>query len=410
MKLHRIDWIKEFLVTQMNHWIVIMAVMTVMKFFDYPSPYLPLWLAVSVLPLFLYMVRCKVNHFYLFYLIHLLLPVGVIVLIKDGGVIKGLLFMQVILYVFLSIRHKLHSQEGEDVCLPPVLAACFGFAMYFLYDYQKGQAWNGYYVLAILIYLGFYFIYYYLDRYQSFLTFNKSSAANIPEKAMLRSGVAQITLFAMVAVGVMLLVSDLKWLDYMVYGAQLAFAAILKVLVSGRDAGPTEWAGTDAPVKGEGMPYFGESETAVIWIVLEYVAIALVAIGIAIGIVTAIIKGLAYLRNHFGTKQTSDSRKLDETNDIREYCAIEKYGRKSGGWFAIRDNKEKVRRLYKKKIERTYRQHEGQKDLSFLNWMTAQECCRVFEEDAVPEIYEKVRYSDEECTTEDVKHAKRLLS
>lgn len=410
MKLHRIGWIKEFLVTQMNHWIVIMAVMTVMKFFDYPSPHLPLWLVVSALPLFLYMVRCKVNHFYLFYLIHLLLPVGVIVLLKGGGVIKGLLFLQVIMYVFLSIRHKLHSREGEDVCLPPVLAVGVGFAMYFLYDYQKGQEWTGYYVLAILIYLGFYFIYYYLDRYQSFLTFNKSSAANIPEKAMLRSGVVQVGLFAVVAAGFMLLVADVRWLDAIVYGVQLVFAAILKVLVSGRDAGPTEWAGTDAPVKGEGMPYFGETETAMIWIVLEYVAIALVAIGIAVGIVTAIVKGLAYLKNHFGTMQTSDSRNLDETNDIREYCAIERTGRKSGGWFAIRDNKEKVRRLYKKKMERVYGQRAGRKELSFLNWMTAKECCQEIGEDVALEIYEKARYSDEECTAEDVKLAKRLLS
>ncbi len=410
MRLHRIDWIKEFLVTQMNHWIVIMAVMTVMKFFDYPSPYILLWLAVSVVPLLLYVVRCLVNHFYLFYLIHLLLPVGVIVLIKGDGVIKGLLFMQVILYVFLSIRHKLHSQGGEDVCLPPVLAACIGFAMYFLYDYQKGQAWNGYYVLAILIYLGFYFIYYYLDRYQSFLAFNKSSAANIPEKAMLRSGVAQIALFAVIAVGMMLLVSDLKWLDYIVYGAQLVFAAILKVLVRGRDAGPTEWIGTDSPVKGEGMPDFGESETAMFWIVLEYIAIVLVAVGIVVGIVVGMVKGFAYLRNHFGKKNLSKSRELDEVNDIREHCAIEKSGKKTGGLFAFRDNKEKVRRLYKKKMERVYRQREGQKDLSFLNWMTAKECCRAIEEEDVLEIYEKVRYSDVECTTEDVKLAKRLLS
>lgn len=410
MKLHRIDWIKEFLVTQMNHWIVIMGVMTVMKFFDYQSPYIPLWLAVSVVPLLLYVVRCRVNHFYLFYLIHLLIPVSVIVWVKGGGVIKGLLFMQVILYVFLSIRHKLHSLAGEDVCLPPVLAAGIGFAMYFLYDYQKGQAWKGYYVLAILIYLGFYFIYYYLDRYQSFLTFNKSSAANIPEKAMLRSGVAQIALFAVIAVGVMLLVSDLKWLDAIVYGAQLVLAAILKVFVRGHDAGPTEWIGTDSPVKGQGMPYFGESETAFIWIVLEYVAIILVAVGIVAGIIIGLVKGFAYLRQRFGSKQRPDLRKLDEMNDVREQCTIEKSGKKTGGWFAYYDNKAKIRRLYKRKIEHVYKRHEGRKDLSFLNWRTAKECCQIIEEEGILELYEKVRYGGEECTKEDVKQAKKLLS
>jgi hypothetical protein len=97
---------------------------------------------------------------------------------------------------------------------------------------------------------------------------------------------------------------------------------------------------------------------------------------------------------------------LPENEDIREYCGIEKKSQRRTGGFFFRNNREKIRRLYQKKVLKRKAEIIQDQEQNKLKYFTARECCDRLAEEQLKAVYEKARYSEETITSEDVRLAK----
>ena len=151
-----------------------------------------------------------------------------------------------------------------------------------------------------------------------------------------------------------------------------------------------------------------------IWEILTVILL----IAIAIILLYVLYKVLCYLIQVFN-EAVKNKRKdagigeLNEIIDVREKLDLSKgknHRRKPGELFGFLSAQERIRRIYKKKISQ-YKPNrllgsEKQRKDDFteerLKYYTAREMEDRMEV-SFAEIYEKARYSDEECTSKDVK-------
>ena len=69
-------------------------------------------------------------------------------------------------------------------------------------------------------------------------------------------------------------------------------------------------------------------------------------------------------------------------------------------------NEQRIRTLYKKRVIHDKAAIIGDKVEQELSYLTAKECCEKIGATDLKEVYEKVRYSSEKVTSEDVRRAK----
>lgn len=105
-------------------------------------------------------------------------------------------------------------------------------------------------------------------------------------------------------------------------------------------------------------------------------------------------------------KRKKKQEKIEANGDVREYCGVEKKNHRKAGSFFFRTNREKIRRLYQKKIIRRKNELIGDKEEQQLKYLTAKECCDKLSEQQLKLVYEKARYSPQEISAEDVRLAK----
>ena len=68
-------------------------------------------------------------------------------------------------------------------------------------------------------------------------------------------------------------------------------------------------------------------------------------------------------------------------------------------------NEQRIRTLYKKRVIHDKAAIIGDKVEQELSYLTAKECCEKIGATELKEVYEKVRYSSEKVTSEDVRRA-----
>lgn len=454
MSRRKLEWLKEILVTQMNHWVAIFFAITLMGLVERETPQLGLWIVVSIIPLLFCWIRIHVKRFNLFFLIHLFLFAIAVLLPIEDELVRVILGILVLWYTLNSLQLKLSAKagydnpvresfsddagkvmtifdhtdgargigsdwdasiteevptgkKGWDDPIPPVAACGIGGVTLLFHDYIQSRDWSQYYLLAILAYFVFYFLYYYLDQYLSFLVFNESSAANIPEKAILRTGVRQILVFAGLAAFLMLLSSHMEWLEAVLLLIARAFFFLFRILIGpGKEETPAETPqASAAPIEDYGIG--AGSGAGIIWQILEIILIAAAVVAIVMAVLYGLLYGFRYLRDNFRRNFNMQDKVIDSYMDIRESCSAEVRDRRKSAserrWFAFWDTKEKIRRAFRKKILQLNHAEGGEKDYRYLNYRTAGECCEPLEDASVQKIYEKARYSDEICTSEDLK-------
>ena len=141
--------------------------------------------------------------------------------------------------------------------------------------------------------------------------------------------------------------------------------------------------------------------------------IVVVCVGFVVLVVFAVVKGIQFLRNRFYQAKEKEGSELYNGQDIRESCAIEKRGKESPGWFAFLNNRERIRKIYRKQVLKHKDSIVGDRSVGALEYMTAQECCRKLPEEkdsagALKDIYEKARYSEQDITSDDVRRIKKI--
>lgn len=356
MKQDRMQKVRDSLCILLNHLLVLAAVMTVADLFQVENPNLFLWAGSMVIPLGLYL-----------------------------GIKK------------------------EPVLIPPVIFILLLGIMAMAESIMKIHDWNVYYYVIAFIYLFGYFFYYFVEKFLHFLRVNENTASNIPIADMFRNGMGQTAFFATCSSIILLGVVNIEWVKAIADTIWSGILLVLSYIFSGIKTeapveGKEEFGQKDPQLGGANMSEMIPQQTLE---EIRDIMILLLCIAIVIGFIFFLYYVYWVIKDLEGKDRVKSKKgKLPEDEDVREYCGIEKNDQRKLGGFLFRSNREKVRRLYQKKIIKHKEALVGENAQGMLKYLTAKECCDKLSEQQLKQAYEKARYSEEVITAEDVRTAK----
>ena len=408
MKKERIIMIRELLVTQMTHLLLFLFAVTVFGLVGATKPVIWKWVMLGLVPFLLFLVRRYSNHFLVFMGSHIvfILLLSVIPYVDQAEQIA--FYVCVIGYVVYSFYLRVKTKERLTGVVNPIAGVGAAAVCRLFQHYQGIPEWEKYYVVPVILFLCFYFLQMYLEQYQRFLIVNVSSTGHIPEKTMFRSGISLVSLFSVGTAILLLLTSDVGWVGRIANVLKTIFIWMLRLLFrgGGDEAENILQQESTAQKQDQGMLPIEETEPALFWVILEKLVMIVVAIAFAALIIWAVYALIKFLHDRFKSRILTVEEELDNTTDIREKCEIERRQSKKHSFFGFLSTKERIRRIYKKEVwtGRWQLAKDGSPDV--LRRLTAKECGEGLARNRLAQVYEKARYSEEECTSEDIRRAK----
>ncbi len=408
MKKERIIMIRELLVTQMTHWLLFLLVVTVLGLVGAREPVIWKWAVLGLVPYLLFLIRRYSNHFLVFMGSHIAFILLLTVIPYVDLAEQIAFYVCVIGYVAYSFYLRVRTEDRLTGVINPIAGVGAAAVCRLLQHYQGIPEWEKYYVVPVILFLCFYFIQMYLEQYQHFLIVNDSSTGHIPEKAMFRSGVSLVSLFSVGAAILLLLTSDVGWVGRIATVLKNILIWVLRLLFRGGGEAVEEILPQETPHRkqDQGMMPVEEAEPALIWVILEKLLMIAMAVAFAALIIWAVYSLIKFLHDRFRSRIVTGEEELENTTDIREKCEIERRQSKKHSFFGFLSTKERIRRIYKKEVwtGRWQLAKDGSPDV--LRRLTAKECGVGLARNRLAQVYEKARYSQEECTSEDIRRAK----
>lgn len=398
----------ECLVTQMNHWVIVAAVITILGICQQEQVRIGLWVGCSVVPLLFYWFREKIGNILAFFLLHMCF--FCIPFLWQGTTTESvLLFLILLFYIAASIRIRLAEPENTDVffggifCMTSIGVMASVLGLFFRED------WERYYQIAFFCVTGCYFLDYFTEHYRQFVTVNKNSASHIPERAMWHSGIAQIIGY-LVGVYALLRLSSVKdWFFWIVTTVGNALLAVLRAVLSLVVIQETEELVKERVKETlDVQSRFGSgTEPYLFWEILEQVMYAAVKIFLAAVVVVIVTKAFRFVWEQFYKSKNKSEDILDSVQDIREQCEPRADKKRKKPLFGRFDSRQRIRKAYRSYILREKQRIIGEQDPAVLTYLTAGECCQRLSEGEVRRIYEKARYSREEIRADEVRKMKK---
>lgn len=292
--------------------------------------------------------------------------------------------------------------------IPPWMAIFFLGVMSIIEKIMTVQDWDVYYYVIVLVYVMGYFVYYFTSKFLDFLRLNQNAASNIPIADIFRNGIGLTVLFSACSSVILLVSANLDWVRAIADRIWSGIAVVLRFFFSGihtqkPPAQREEMTPPDPQLGGANLEGYIAKDTLDDF---RNAVIILLCIAIVIGFILFLYY-VYWVIKSLEKSQVDKKRKgkLKEDEDVREYCGIERNAQKKENAFVFWNNREKVRKLYQKKVFKRKRELVGEQEQQ-LKYLTAKECCDRLSEQHLKLVYEKARYSKEDITAEDVRLVK----
>lgn len=435
MRENKINILHEFLITQMNNLVFFPFGLTLAALFrevvPMERPSLFIWMIGGLIPFFLYFVRCKVKHFLPLLLIHLVS--GGVLLMLSGFLspmdspVNRIYFMLVgIGFIIHSLYLRFVAKRFESEAFSMLFTVGFIAVSLFIQHYKGHGSWDSFYIASLIIILACFYPAFYLKKYLNFLKVNESSTGVLPEKEIFHSGIRLTFLYTFAAVFILICTAQFSWLKNILYGflriLLLVPVFISRIIPGGESAENEISAESTGAANNSGMDMQAlaqGAETAGIWGILEVIIVFVLAIGALFVLYFMLRRFIRFIKTAMWKGRVRNKEFFPENAvDVREKCEIrrEKSSKKNSfAIFGFLDSKEKIRHIYKKTVSGykpnpLIKEPATEDDFSpeRLNFYTARELEKYLNKDLLAEIYEKARYSDEECTAQDVKLMKSI--
>lgn len=411
MNIKRIQFVNEFLTEQMNHWLLYPLPLTVMgitkALLDMGDPGLAMWALCSLIPLVFFLVRYKVKNLILFLLAH----VGVLALVfaLSGqsiltriictACVAGYLIQSLV----LRLKHNSVYSDGIPLAAGVVLSAATALFQY----YQGTRGWENYYNWPLIAGIALYFVIYFMDHYMEFLSMNKSSAGFLPAAEMFHSGMGLVLGYTLLGIGILIFSTQFEWLAGILRPIGNMLLKFLRFLFSrsSRSEEVPQPVGEEMPPAGMGgMELPPADEPFWLWEVLEIIVTVAFVIAILAGVGVLLWKLFKLIQKYMVFRYQESEIQTGEAYDFREKCEIEKStDKKKRGLFDSLSPRERIRKLYKKKLPAALARADAQDDPALY---TAREWEQKLALEGMADLYEQARYSDREITGADVKKMK----
>lgn len=413
MKQKRIETITEFLVEQMNHWMLFPLAMTVMglasEYSGCAKPDFGMWILTGFLLFLFYLARTELRHFAAFLGAHIAICALSLVIPAADICSRVLCILFTAAYLVYSFYLRLKNSSPYTLPFHPAAAAGLSAAAVFLLHYQGIEAWDGYSVFLLIGVFALYFVVYYLKHYLEFLAVNQGSTGYLPAGEMLRSGLGLVLGYTLLSTVVLVLSTNLVWLEKLAAAFKEALFALLRAFFSLFDAaeGQQEITSPEASpmMLGDTSPLPAEEKSFWLWKVLEILITVAVLCVLLYGCIRLLITLVHLIRERFASGfQKKIKAASDCSPDIREKCELtEKNKTNVRIPFSFLSPQTRIRKIYKNKLLSS--------DLNIgsktaLGLLTARESERKLHTEGMADIYEQARYSHRKMTAEDVKSMK----
>lgn len=418
MNRDKIIYLREFFVTQMNHWtmfplfLLIISLVKNLTVFDEPNPLL--WLCLGLVPFVFYFFRLWFQRFVLFCLAHFAVLVLLYFVLPCGSTASKVLYVLFAAgYVVYSFMLRLNSSDFQDGRFLMPVAVALSAVSFYLLHYQGYYEWDNYYISVLIAVFGMYFLSSYLESYMNFLLVNESSTGHIPEKEIFTSGSLMAFFYVAFAMVVLFATSHIGWLRTLLHVIKELLFMILRFLFSLFPESHPDIPEIEESqqMSGEVMELPPPEEPFFLWQLLEVIAVIAILAGMMYALYRFLKYAIAFVRSRMAYRLKKEEYTASErVVDIREKCTTEHKSReKKRDLFGFLSPQERIRRLYKKHITASKRLRDivpGNHD-SDPALLTAREWGILLEEDNMPEIYEKARYSGETCTADDYRRMRQ---
>ena len=415
MKSKLIEYGKEILTEQINHWILFPLVLTVMglvkELTGLHEPDVAIWCVCSIFPLIFFIMRCKIKRFYIFVLSHMGM-VGLVFGINcispsfQGGICVCAVFVYAAVSLYMLVKEAPYTEP-----IPLIVGVLISAGAIFLQHYQGTDSWDLYYSFTLIGVIALYFISVYLQHYLDFLVVNQSSAGYLPASEMLRSGFGMTLKFTFLGIIVMIFSTQFEWLSFILNYVKNAIVGFLRMLLSNLPKGTDENIQRGIGIQSNDIlieDMIPEMEEP-FWL-WEYIWYLLVVVFLIL-FAKLMIRLLVFLWNYLIRYGTSPniSMKDEEAFDLRERCELEKNSEKKKqkllGFLSYR---ERIRKLYKRKLLSASVQMQ-ENDRNRLAYNTAREWEEKLHVEGMAGLYERARYTNHELTGVDVQKMKEIL-
>lgn len=413
MKQEKIIAGADILATQMNHWTLFSIAVTVAVLAGQKEPPFGTWAICALLPVIFFFIRRYTNRFPVIACSHLLCLVLLFAAPLPGLAVKIPLCLYGIGLTIYSFSLRIRTEERLDEAISPAVAVgIIALALFLLHYTGHTEADICFSILAI-----FYFICYYIrcyfQHYLYFLTVNAGSTGYIPRREIFLSGAKLSVAFTLLGMAVILLVSDWNWLAQIlsalkqgiIWLREHGFFAFIASLFYQDSEQPPEQMAEISPANPANMA-MELGEPGLFWQILDKI------MGILIPILLLALFGLFLFRfikmisERFRQKKLfTRSTTIDNSRDIREKYEQKKEKKIQRDFWAFLDPAKRIRRLYKQRVWAKHGSFINRENPRQLSTYTARECGSLLCEEQLSLVYEKARYSGEECTREDVKRA-----
>ena len=389
-----------------NHLFVVMIPLTFLGMIGFENAYLGVWCGLVVIPFVFYALRASVHTSFLFAVLHFavvavcgLLPIGNMV-VRIGVVVIAFAYMIASLYL------RMHSEEPKDGAIHAIVPFVVGMVLRFAQGKYGNALWTEYYVWLVVVFYALYVVGFYVERYLFFVVMNGKTAEKVPEKEIFASGISYVLCFVFGSVICMLLGGNITVFNRLLAALKNLAAFMLSNLhfeyEPQMQAVSEGLGGIDPEMLAAGTT----QEPWLIWKILEvamYIMLAFGAIALAFALLFGLVRMILYgLKKGKRTKEIM----MAGEEDVRERLTVQKTVRKQGALFQRGSYKQRIRRTYEKTVSKERKRLIGEGELALLRKFTARECCGMLDREGLRKAYEKARYSDRECTREDLQQMK----
>lgn len=408
MKDSHIEVLRQFLITQMNHWVLFAVAVAGMGIWNDSQLVLWVWIVCSFLPFLLYFVRLRIEPVFFFLVCHILAGYLLWMLPVEGSQ-QFFLRLMIVCYLLRSVHLRIRSSSQREAAMLPGFAVGLIVVLLVIVHHQQSSSWDQYFVFITIAYLGLYFIQSFLQHYLHFLTVNESSAGHIPAKEMLRSGMKNAFLFTGAGVLFLLLISGLASLSrgwgqlrgFLLWLLRRLFS--LLHLEAGEDEPVMEPPESDMELP---EPVWDAASPSMFWVILQRIVMTVMLLVLLCAVAVGIGLVIYYIATRLRGRAKTQETELEEVTDVREKCDKEEIFKVRRRVFLFLSPRERIRRIFQKRVLAGKDRILGARKGSRLELFTAYECAGRLDQEILGVLYDKARYSQEECTMEDVRQLK----
>lgn len=397
---------QNLLIIMLNHLLVISCGVTVMGMMRQEQHMVWLWWLLLGIPLLFYLAKIKIRNFFLFYALHLAVPVAAIFL-PIPMVPKFLVILIGIVYFIWAVKLGIVPQEQGEGVLGPTAMTCALGVMLLVEIFYNQKGWENIYITLAIIYAAGYSLYLFISRYLRFLSVNENNVAYIPEEEIFSKGFCQSFLYMAGVVTLLVLTAKLELLSFIESRIVSLFGNVFKRIFLSifieedvAEKAPEKLTPQEEEMLGEAV------DPGLIWDMLEKSAKIAVTLFLVAAVLFGLVKGFQYLWKEFYKNSSKEEKVGNSSIDIRETCKIEKTKKEGNNRFGFLDNQGKIRKIYRKQVLKHKAAIIGDLETEYLEYMTAEECCEKITAEQLKNMYEKARYSGETITSDDVKATK----